>query len=320
MSEAKDLLNGLSEAEYTSYSAIAPVNDVLLINAETRTIDVPSTEILFGVETDKDVERKYFRCPRIVGDNIDLSTLQLRVHYQNANGERDKYIAEDVTVDGDYITFSWLLSGKVLKYKGSIQFTIVAVSINQDGTLNKEWNTTLASGTVLEGLEVEDLDEGEEQQARDILLQLLNMLDNKADESIQKVQTRAEEIIASMPADYTEMDKAVKQNTNDIEYLKQHGGGGGSSTATKDEVTLLVANWITSDDESHYTQAVELDDITNNTKVDLDPTPDQLVSLINDGISMCAINENGSITIYAIGDKPTSDMTISVIKSEVVYV
>lgn len=318
MSEARDLLNGLSEAEYASYSEVAPINDILLINAETRTIDVPSTEILFGVETDKDVERKYFRCPRIVGDNIDLSTLQLRVHYQNANGERDKYIAEDVTVDGDYITFSWVLSGKVLKYKGSVQFTIVAVSINQDGTLNKEWNTTLASGTVLEGLEVEDLDEGEEQQARDILLQLLNMLDNKADESIQKVQTRAEEIIASMPADYTAMDTAVKQNTQDIADLKKNGAG--SSTATKDSITLAAANWITSDDESHYTQAVELDGITSNTKVDLDPTPEQLVSLINDGVSMCAINENGSITIYAIGDKPTSDMTISVIKSEVVYV
>lgn len=199
MSEAKDLLNSLSETEYASYSKVTPINDTLLIDAETRTINVPSTEILFGVETDKDVERKYFKCPRIVGDNIDLSTLQLRVHYRNANGETDKYIVEDVKVVGCYITFSWLLSAKVLRYKGAIQFTVVAVSINQDGTLNKEWNTTLASGNALEGLEVEDLDYAEEEEARDVIAQLLQLLETRTDESVAKVQTAVNDYLTANP-------------------------------------------------------------------------------------------------------------------------
>lgn len=244
MSEAKDLLNSLSEAEYASYSEVTPINDILLIDAESRIINVPSTEILFGVETDKDVERKYFKCPRTVGDNVDLSTLSLRVHFQNANGEKDKYIIEDVKVDGQYITFSWLLSAKVLKYKGSVQFTIVAVSINDDGTLKNEWNTTLASGNVLEGLEVDDLDYVEEEQARDVLLQLLKMLEDETAESIQKVQTegtnqvaavqaegatqveavekKGAETLATIPEDYTELNNTVEQHTTDIYDLARN--------------------------------------------------------------------------------------------------
>lgn len=241
MSEANKLLDSLTDDEFAAYSDIGPVDDVLYIDAETRTINVPNTELLFGVETDKDVERKYFKCPRIVGDNVDLSKKQLRVHYQNASGTpegRDKYIVEDVKVVGDYVTFSWKLSKKVLAYKGTVHFTIVAVSVNADGSVNKEWNTTLASGNVLEGLEVEDLNEYEEEQARDVLLQLLAMLETEKDNSIDvitragtsvknnvtaegviqvnAVAAKGAEVLASIPKDYTDLNNTVKQHTEDI--------------------------------------------------------------------------------------------------------
>ena len=244
MSKADELLASLTDEEFAAYSEIGPVDDILVIDAETRTINVPSTELLFGVETDKDVERKYFKCPRIVGDNIDLSKKQLRVHYQNASGTvegRDKYIVEDVKVDGEYITFSWVLSKKVLAYKGVVHFTVVAVSINADGTLNKEWNTTLASGNVLEGLAVDDLYDYEEEQARDVLLQLLAMLETEADSYVARVRNagnievsnvqaegasqqeavakKGAETLATIPEDYTELNNLVEQNKNDIHDL-----------------------------------------------------------------------------------------------------
>lgn len=187
MSEASELLKSLSDVEYESYSASSPVNDVIEIDANGRFINIPRTEVLLGVETDKDVERKYFRCPRIVGDNIDLTKLQLRVNYQNADQEKDAHIVQDVTVDGQYINFSWKLSDKVLAVKGTVFFAIQAVSSEQDGTLKNRWNTTLASGTVLETLIVE-LDYYEEEQARELLTELLQMMDNKSAESIQKIQ------------------------------------------------------------------------------------------------------------------------------------
>ena len=59
MSEAMQLLNSLNLEDYIDPN---PVNDILVIDAEKRTINIPSTELIFGVITDKDVERKYFKC------------------------------------------------------------------------------------------------------------------------------------------------------------------------------------------------------------------------------------------------------------------
>ena len=56
-------------------------NETIVIDAEQRTIVIPESENLFGVKFDKDVERKYFQCPKIVGDNIDLSQCQIYIAY-----------------------------------------------------------------------------------------------------------------------------------------------------------------------------------------------------------------------------------------------
>lgn len=45
---------------------ITPVNDVFMINPETRIIEVPETERLFGVNFDKDVEKKYLNVRRLL--------------------------------------------------------------------------------------------------------------------------------------------------------------------------------------------------------------------------------------------------------------
>ena len=78
MPSIEELLN---EAE--SHMAAQPVNDVLEINPETREISIPDSEIILGVETDQKAERKYFHCPKIVGNNIDLSELELYVVFQS---------------------------------------------------------------------------------------------------------------------------------------------------------------------------------------------------------------------------------------------
>lgn len=119
---------------------ITPVNDVFMINPETRIIEVPETERLFGVNFDKDVEKKYFKCPKIVGNNIDLSKHKIYVVYQKADenvttvmGEVGKYWCEDAKVDetGDYIEFSWLLSGNVLEELATY-YPVTNISVNSE--------------------------------------------------------------------------------------------------------------------------------------------------------------------------------------------
>lgn len=121
-------------------------NPVCVIDAQSRTITVPEQYKLFGVENDKRVERVYFQCPKIVGDNQDLSQgYQLFINYQNANGDPDAYHIDDMSVEEDNITFSWLLEENVTKYKGSIKFAFGAIKPGDeilDPDKNR-WNTTI---------------------------------------------------------------------------------------------------------------------------------------------------------------------------------
>ena len=148
MATAEEVLQTMAEV-----SESAPV---CVIDPETRTIIVPPEYQLFGVENDKRTERLYFQCPKIVGDNQDLSRdYQLFINYQNANGDPDAYHIEDMEVDGDNITFSWLLEENVTKYRGNIQFAFGAIIPGdeaEDPDKNR-WNTTINTDcTCLVGL------------------------------------------------------------------------------------------------------------------------------------------------------------------------
>ena len=129
---------------------------VCVIDPETRTITVPPEYQLLGVENDKRVERLYFQCPKVVGDNQDLSQdYILFVNYVNANGDPDAYKINDMQVDGDDITFSWLLEEKVTLYRGSIQISFCGIipGDEQEDPDKNRWGTTINTDcTVLTGL------------------------------------------------------------------------------------------------------------------------------------------------------------------------
>ena len=177
--------------EALAASEAEPVNDIFTVNTESRTITVPDTEKIFGVFNDGNTERKHFRCPKVVGDSIDLTTLHLYINYQNANGKKYPYLVEDVQPDGDYITFSWLISPDVVAYKGTVKFVLCA----KKGT-ELEWNTTIAEGTVLEGLEATD--EVVERHP-DIIEQILTRLDNVTEIPQDKVQSAVDQYMTANP-------------------------------------------------------------------------------------------------------------------------
>lgn len=224
MSEIQDLLNASTQDM---------VDDYLIIDDNSREIYVPLGELLFGVTNDEKTERKYFQCPRIVGDNVDLTQYQLYINYQNANGEKDKYIVTDVKVVDDNITFTWLLSRKVTEYQGNISFIVCARNVDSLGNITNEWNTAIATGTCVVGLEVDDLTPGEQEQARDYFLQLeqglsalaetennrllttssnqITNITNKGSEQVQLVENKAKKALDSIPSTYTDLQKQVNE-------------------------------------------------------------------------------------------------------------
>lgn len=240
MPSIEELLN---EAE--SHMAAQPVNDVLEIDPETREISIPDSEIILGVETDQRAERKYFHCPKIVGNNIDLSKLELFVVFQNASNKeegKDRYHVTDVKTTSDgYITFSWELSAKVTAYKGDVQFVVCAIKTDSSGVKQNVWNTTIAIGKCLIGLS-SDMSASEEQSASDLYTQLISELNSTASAKmaevtnqiqtvgnnqvsnvnsagttqVNNVQNKGTEVLASIPDTYTELDASVKKLNEQI--------------------------------------------------------------------------------------------------------
>lgn len=123
------------------------------IDSNTREIIFLDNSECFGVEFDKNTQRIEFSCPKIVGDNLDLTNCICRINYMNAKGCRDSYLIDDILVDGDNITFTWKLKGKVTAGRGNCLFIFCARQVTETGIIEKEWNTTVAKASIKRGLE-----------------------------------------------------------------------------------------------------------------------------------------------------------------------
>ena len=82
-------------------------------------------------------------------------------------------------------------------------------------------------------------------------------------------------------------------------------------------IDLKALDWIESEDMTYYTQDIVIPGATEKTKIDLQPTPEQLISMINNGIVMFIANDNGNVKIYSVSDKPATDMIIQATIKEV---
>ena len=81
------------------------------------------------------------------------------------------------------------------------------------------------------------------------------------------------------------------------------------------EVTLYADRWV--GENNLYSQVVTVSAVTPNSQVDLTPSVEQLAIFYNKDLAFVTENEDGVVTVYAIGQKPTNDYTIQVTITEV---
>lgn len=323
MASTEEVLKALQNAKITTLAATEP--EELVIDAESRTITVPSSERLFGVTGDMNIERKYFRCPKIVGDNVDLSTHQIFIAYVYTETESGSifpsigvapYHCEDMEVDGEDITFSWKLTGNVFKNPGFILFKMYAKKTETDP--NTVFNTTPAIGTVL--ATIPDGTEEIVEEHPDVIAQIFDRLDalesvggggtggttnyeklsNKpklngvtleGNKTLDQVGVLAKNQGASNSGKFL----SVGSDGNVVPADAPSGGGDGSGTPGKDGREIQIQNngtaiqWRYVGDES-WTDLVQLSDITGAKG---DPG--------EDGITP-TIEENGN---WYLGDEDT---------------
>lgn len=118
-----------------------------VINSTTRAISTTSDKLEL-IQGDHQSERITFEIPKIVeGHDMSLCD-RIEVHYINIDRRtkaisKDIYIADDMAVDGDKLTFSWLISGNATKYYGRLNFIILFECLDSDGNYTYKWNTEI---------------------------------------------------------------------------------------------------------------------------------------------------------------------------------
>lgn len=234
MTEAEKLLQETKSAVV----AETQMEDICVIDSDMRIIDIPEQFKVLGVESDKDVKVMQFRMPKTY-KGTDLSAFTISVNYQNARGTKDRYIVTDKKVSGDQIEFSWTVGKTATVYRGDTRFIVCMRLTGSDGVIKKEFNTTLATMTVLEGLEVDD--PVIEQEEKDIIAQLLQIVDDKSKEAVQAVAEEGAKQIKAVQAAAQEIAadrEQIKTNKADIADLRQTKAGAIINSARGERIAV----------------------------------------------------------------------------------
>ena len=81
------------------------------------------------------------------------------------------------------------------------------------------------------------------------------------------------------------------------------------------EVVLRASAW--EGEDNLHSQVVNIENITKFSKVDLLPSVEQLAIFESKNVTFVTENEDGVVTVFAIGDKPTQNYTMQVSITEV---
>ena len=81
-------------------------------------------------------------------------------------------------------------------------------------------------------------------------------------------------------------------------------------------IDLLASNW--QGNASLYSQVVAIDGVTANSKIDINPSIEQLAIFHEKDISFVAENEDGVVTVYCVGQKPTANYQMQITITEVI--
>lgn len=194
---AKELLNKTNQVNEQELYAVNVTPKICVIDPCKKEIVLPADMCVKAVENDKNSERIYFQCPKIVGDNIDLTKMALYINYENAKKETDATQIKDMRVVQDNITFSWEIPPKAAQYSGILKFLFRAAR-SQGSILVEEWNTTYAKINVLEGILVKNPSVTPQQQ--DIVTQLIQNTQAASEQAIKNVVSEKEKALQEIQA------------------------------------------------------------------------------------------------------------------------
>lgn len=230
--------------------------EYLIIDPSTRKITIPKSEQLFGVYGEGNIERKHFKCPKIVGDNVDLSDCYIFVNYYTAKGLPGKYTVKDVKVDGENITFSWELKQHIFDANEDTSIYFAVEAKNKDKV--EVFRTSPATGKAKETI---DTDTEIEDTYADVILDLISRVDTLEKEPIseEQIEKSVKSYLEKNPIEETDPTvpawaKAEEKPT----YTAEEVGALPSTTVIPSKLSELTA------DDEHETVKKEEKQAWNN--------------------------------------------------------
>lgn len=200
-----------------------------LIDEHLRIITVPERGVVLGVEGDKDVNRVRFRMNRYYHGS-DLSSFQIRINYQNADGEVNYFTVSEKTVDTDTFSFVWVVAADAVMTKGTVLFVVNCFTTDSSDVVQKAYHTTLGAASVLEGLEVDV--EGNRPQIVDFLSKLKNELTVHAGTVLQQMDAYAKSAESSKTAASNYADDAGKSASSAARSASAAAGSASSAAGS----------------------------------------------------------------------------------------
>ena len=177
--------------------------EYLVIDVDSREIQIPGSVENLGVKDDDETKILYFRMPRFY-EGIDFADYNAQVNYINASQQGDTYIVLDKKIEteitenevddevmpasddpdgevfestesSDYITFSWTVGGNAYHNEGEVMFLVYLWKPDPESPGKfKKWHTTWANLRVLPGGCIEDA--GIDEKHLDIIEQLFELM------------------------------------------------------------------------------------------------------------------------------------------------
>lgn len=200
-----------------AFAALSDVQSVsvnenvdFVVDSYLRVISIPVRGVVLGVEGDKDVNRVTFRMSRTY-KGVDMSQFQIRINYANANNELNYFKVTEITVSDDEIVFVWVVGADAVAYVGNVEFVVRFIKLSGSNII-QELNTTLATAKSLIGLSVDG--EISPVQREDLLAHFYNEIDAYS-------ETKKNEILDSIPEDYTALANEVDELKGDIADIEQ---------------------------------------------------------------------------------------------------
>lgn len=264
-----------------------------VIDPLLRTITTETGNLIL-VKGDHNSKRYTFEISRLVEGHDMSQCNRVEIHFDNiSNGSKEVneglYIAKDVVTEDETVHFSWLISGNVTQFAGTISFWINFVCTNDDDEIIYAWGTDVFKKvTVIDN----------NRNTEEVIHRFPDVLEQWKKEVIEDMGSGVtnEQIFAAVS-----------------DYLDKHPVTSGSTTIGT--VKLLASNW--TGEANLHSQVVVIDGVTENSQVDLTPSVEQLVIFYEKDLTFVTEQEGGIVTVYAIGQKPENDYTMQVTITEV---